>query len=163
HVLRALVVDEHGNVLEHHEMPMMRTLIQSQTLAVREAQAIRYSLDGMPKDVKLPLTVTARLRHRSRTLAMQDAACTPSKTALGKAFLDGAKGTRQVHLDPCRPQPITLIAETKVQLGAPSTWDKTYEHGMALVSVVSERLDEARTVLEQALAMAPDGKARAMV
>lgn len=163
HVLRALVVDEHGNVLEHHQMPQMRTLIQSQTLAAREAQAIRYSLDGMPKDVKLPLTVTARLRHRSRTLAMQDEVCRASKTPAGQAFLDGAKGTRQVHLDPCRAQPITLIAETKVQLGASSTWGKTYEHGMALVSVVSERLDEAKVVLEQALAMAPDGKARAMV
>jgi tetratricopeptide (TPR) repeat protein len=163
HVLRALVVDEHGNVLERHEMPEMRTLIQSQTLAAREAQAIRYSLDGLPKDAKLPLTITARLRHRSRTLAMQDEVCRASKTETGKAFLDGAKGTREVHLDPCRPQPITLIAETHVQLGAPSTWDKVYEHGMALVSVVSERLEEPRRVLEQALAMAPDGKARAMV
>jgi tetratricopeptide (TPR) repeat protein len=163
HVLRALVVDEHGNVLERHEMPDMRTLIQSQTLAAREAQAIRYSLDGLPTDAKLPLTVTARLRHRSRTLAMQDEVCRASTSEAGKAFLDGAKGTREVHLDPCRPQPITLIAETRVQLGAPTTWDKKYEHGMALVSVVSERLDEARTVLEQALAMAPDGKARAMV
>jgi predicted Zn-dependent protease len=68
-----------------------------------------------------------------------------------------------VHLDPCRAQPITLIAETKVQLGAPTTWDKAYEHGMALTGTVSERLEEAKTVLEQALAMAPDGKARAMV
>jgi tetratricopeptide (TPR) repeat protein len=161
HVLRALVVDGNGHVLEHHEMPEMRTLIQSQTLAPREAQAIRYSLDAIPATAKLPLTVTARLRHRSRTLAMQDEVCRASKSATGRAFLDGAKGTREVHLDPCREQPITLIAEAKVTLGTPITWEHAYEHGMALVSTVSERLDEAKTVLEQALALAPAGDKRA--
>jgi tetratricopeptide (TPR) repeat protein len=165
HVLRALVVDADGRVLDHHEMPRMRTLIQAQTLAAREAQAIRYSLDAIPKTAKLPLTVTARLRHRSRTLAMQDEVCRASKTKTGRAFLDGAKGARQVHLDPCRPQPITLIAETKVTLGAPSTWEHVYEHGMALTAAVSERLDEAKTVLDQALALAPasDPRAHAMI
>jgi predicted Zn-dependent protease len=40
-----------------------------------------------------------------------------------------------------------------------------YEHGMALIGTVSERLDEARTVLTAALAAAPPGdpRARAMV
>jgi tetratricopeptide (TPR) repeat protein len=167
HVLRALVVDDAGHVLEHHEMPRMRTVIQTETLAPREAQAIRYALDAVPAAAKLPLTVTARLRHRSRTLAMQDEVCRASKTPAGRAFLDGAKGARQVHLDPCLAQPITLIAQTRVTLGSPGTpttpgtWDRAYEHGMALVSTVSERLDEARTVLEHALALAPTGDDRA--
>ena len=111
-MLRTLVVDEHGNVLEHHEMPRFRTQIATQTLAAREAQAIRYALDCRPRCAELPLTVTARLRHRSRTLAMQDEVCRAAKTAEGKAFLAGAKGAREVELDPCRAQPITLIAET---------------------------------------------------
>jgi len=40
-----------------------------------------------------------------------------------------------------------------------------YEHGMALVATVSERLDEARSVLDAALAAAPSGdkRARAMI
>jgi tetratricopeptide (TPR) repeat protein len=38
-----------------------------------------------------------------------------------------------------------------------------YEHGMALVATVSERLEEAKTVLEGALAAAPEGKPKAMV
>lgn len=59
-------------------------------------------------------------------------------------------------------QPITLIAEAKVQLGAGARstppgparppWLRMYEHGMALTSVVSERLGEAAQVLEVALA-----------
>src|SRR6185312_4491636 len=117
HVLRTLVVDERGEILEKHEMPDFRTQIATQTLAPREAQAVRYAFD-VPADAKLPLTVTARLRHRSRTLAMQAEVCRGAKTPEGRAFIHGAKGARSVELDPCKPQPITLIAETHVQLGA---------------------------------------------
>jgi tetratricopeptide (TPR) repeat protein len=174
HVLRTLVVDERGEVLEEHEMASFRTQIATQTLAPREAQAIRYAFD-VPRTLtpaRLPLTVTARLRHRSRTLPMQHAVCEAAMTATGRAFLAGAKGAREVVLDPCRPQPITLVAEARVELGQgarPSTarpaWERMYEHGMALVATVSERLDEARTVLEAALAAAPAGdkRARAMI
>jgi hypothetical protein len=162
HVLRTLVVDENGHVLEKHEMPRFRTQIAPQSLAAREAQAIRYTLPDKSK-VDGPLTVTARLRHRSRTLQMQEEVCRAAKTNEGKEFLSGAKGAREVTLDPCKPQPITLIAETTVTLGQPTTWEKQYEHGMALTSVISERLDESRTVLEKALAAAPEGKPKAMV
>jgi tetratricopeptide (TPR) repeat protein len=174
HVLRTLVVDERGEVLEQHEMASFRTQIATQTLAAREAQAIRYAFD-VPATLiagDLPLTVTARLRHRSRTLKMQHAVCEAARTATGRAFIAGAKGAREVVLDPCKPQPITLIAETHVELGrgarigaARPAWERMYEHGMALVATVSERLEEARAVLDAALAAASAGdkRARAMV
>ncbi|MFT3691763.1 MAG: tetratricopeptide repeat protein [Kofleriaceae bacterium] len=73
-------------------------------------------------------------------------------------------------LDPCKAQPITLIAETKIQIGAGAQvnktrpdWEREYEHGMALVGTVSERLDEAKTVLEKALADANEDRPRAMI
>ncbi|HEY1546191.1 MAG TPA: multiheme c-type cytochrome [Kofleriaceae bacterium] len=169
HVLRTLVVDAKGEVLERHEMPSFRTQIATQSIAPRDAQAVRYAFD-IPADAKLPLVVTARLRHRSRTLAMQAEVCRGARTADGKAFIHGAKGARSVELDPCKPQPITLIAETRVELGAGAAisnarpaWSREYEHGMALVATVSERLDEAKTILETALASAPDGMPRAMI
>jgi hypothetical protein len=172
HVLRTLVVDERGEVLEEHEMAKFRTQIATQTLAAREAQVVRYAFD-VPKGLapaQLPLTVTARLRHRSRTLRMQEAVCREARTQEGRAFIAGARGARDVELDPCRPQPITLIAEASVQIGAGvaaaakrPAWERMYEHGMALVGTVTERLEEARGVLEAALAAAPDPKARAMV
>ncbi|HET9621173.1 MAG TPA: multiheme c-type cytochrome, partial [Kofleriaceae bacterium] len=164
HVLRTLVVDAHGEVLEHHEMDKFRTQIATQTLAPREAQVIRYAFDRPITGLE-GLTVTARLRHRSRTLQMQATVCETARTAAGQAFLAGAKGARDVVLDPCKAQPITLIAETTVALGAARPWDKQYEHGMALTATVSERLDEARAVLDAALAAVPagDGRARAMV
>ena len=40
---------------------------------------------------------------------MQASACEASRTAEGKAFTDGARGARDVTLDPCKPQPITLF------------------------------------------------------
>ncbi|MEO8842627.1 MAG: multiheme c-type cytochrome [Kofleriaceae bacterium] len=169
HVLRTLVVDEHGEVLEEHEMAKMRTQIATQTLAAREAQVIRYAFD-VPSNVRLPVTVTARMRHRSRTLAMQEEVCRVARTTEGKQFIAGAKGARSVVIDPCKPQPITLIAETHVQIGEGAVntatrpaWEREYEHGMALVGTVSERLEEAKSVLESALAIAPAGRPRAMV
>jgi tetratricopeptide (TPR) repeat protein len=159
HVLRTLVVDEHGDVLEKHEMARFRTQIATQTIAPRDASVVRYAL---PAGVEAA-TIIARLRHRSRTLQMQAEVCRGAKTPAGRAFLAGAKGAREVTLDPCKPQPITLIAEAKFAVGEPSTWEREYVHGMALTAVVSERLEEARSVLEQALSDAPAGKPRAMV
>jgi tetratricopeptide (TPR) repeat protein len=165
HVLRSLVVDEHGAIREEHELSTFRAVISTHTLAAREAQVVRYAF-AVPKlsPAQLPLTVTARLRHRSRTLIQQGEVCDVARSREGRQFLRGAKGARDVTLDPCAPQPITLIAEAKVQLGAGApgaqgaqgagarpAWLRTYEHGMALTSVVSERLDEAGQVLEVAL------------
>jgi tetratricopeptide (TPR) repeat protein len=101
---------------------------------------------------------------------MQEAVCTAARTEEGKAFIAGAKGARDVELDPCKPQPITLIAETRVELGEGAkvsttrpAWEREYEHGMALTATISERLEESKAVLESALALAPAGKPRAMV
>jgi hypothetical protein len=171
HVLRTLVTDDKGNVLDEHEMNRMRAQLASQTLAPREAQAIRYALD-VPRTLRadqLPLTVTARLRHRSRSLRAQAAACSAAHTPEGAQFLAGARGARDVTLDPCAPQPITLIAETHVEIGAgahPSarpSWERVYEHGMALTQTIVTRMDEAQAVLAVAFAEAPDARARAMV
>jgi hypothetical protein len=148
HVLRTLVVDDKGNVIEDHEMAAFRTQVQTQTVAAREAQVTRFTFD-VPKSLtpaQLPLTVTARLRHRSRTLQMQAFVCNAAKSPEGQAFIAGAKGARDVVLDPCKAQPITLIAQTTIQLGAGSVastarpaWEREYEHGMALVNTVTSR------------------------
>lgn len=169
HVLRTLVVDEHGEVLEEHEMSKFRTQIATQTIAPREARAVRYAF-VVPEGLALPLTATARLRHRSRTLLMQADVCDAARTPEGQAFIAGARGARDVALDPCAPQPITLVASASVQLGtgaqvptARPAWERMYEHGMALTLTVTERLEEARDVLAAALAIAPTPKAQAMI
>ena len=150
-------------------MAKFRTQIATQTLAPRESHAVRYEFT-VPAAVQQPLTVTARLRHRSRTLSMQHAVCKEARTKEGAAFIKGAQGARDVALDPCRPQPITLIAQTQIQLGDGAknvatrpAWERLYEHGMALVATVTERLEESRAVLDAALALAPTPGAQAMV
>jgi Flp pilus assembly protein TadD len=169
HVLRTLVVDGKGEVLEHHEMARFRTQVATHTLAPREAQAVRYAFD-VPAQIALPLSVEARLRHRSRTLKMQQATCETARTPEGRAFIVGARGARYVEIDPCKPQPITLVAQTQIQIGAGTNssaarpaWERMYEHGMALAATIVTRADEARLVLEAAYAKAPDARARAMV
>ena len=169
HVLRSYVVDASGHVLDEHELAHFRAAIATQTIAPRDAVVVRYAFD-VPRGVAQPLTVTARLRHRSRTLAMHDDVCAASRTAESRAFAAGARATRGIELDPCVPEPITLIAQTSVQLGAGAAistarpaWQREYEHGMALTETVSERLDEAKAVLDRALADAPAGRPRAMV
>ena len=148
-------------------MAKFRTQMPTQTLAPREARVVRYGFE-VPAGAQ-QLVVTARLRHRSRTLKLQAATCREARTAEGQAFIAGAKGARDVALDPCKPQPITLVAETRVELGtnakllARPAWERGYEHGMALIATYENRLDDARTVLEAALAAAPDARARAMV
>jgi hypothetical protein len=176
HVLRSLPVDDDGEILNEHEMPRFRTVIGLHTLGPREAQVIRYALD-VPADFaadRLPITVTARMRHRSRSLIQQALVCKDARTTAGAAFLHGVEDTRYVKLDPCPPQPITEIATTTVVVGGTSpvvaarpAWERSYEHGMALTAVIGERTDEARTVLERALTMVPDGadgqRPRAMI
>ncbi len=172
HVLRTLVVDDHGRVLEEHEIAKFRAQIATHTIAPREAQAVRYAFN-VPATLtadQLPLAVTARLRHRSRTLTMQAAACTSARTPEGQAFIAGARQTRDVDLDPCKAQPITRVAETRIELGrgarvstARPAWLRVYEHGMALVATVILRQEEARTVLEAALRIAPEPRANAMI
>jgi hypothetical protein len=170
HVLRSLPVDDEANILDEHEMPKFRSVIAIHTLAPREAQVIRYAL-AVPKDLaadRLPLTVTARMRHRSRSLHQQDVVCAEARTKEGEAFLRGVEDTRYVLLDPCAPQPITEVASTQVKVGdtgpvsatSRAAWERMYEHGMALTAVIGERLDESKTVLEHALAAVPAGETK---
>jgi tetratricopeptide (TPR) repeat protein len=167
HVLRSYPVGDDGEILEDHELPHFRAVIANQTIAARDAIAERYVFET-PAKAALPLRVEARLRHRSRSLAFQKTVCAESKTPGGQAFLAGTRAARDADLDPCRKQPVTEIARTSATLGqiAPS-WERRYEHGMALVSVISERLDEPRTILERALEITPAGadgaKPRAMI
>ena len=167
HVLRSYPVDDRGVIQQEHELFGFRAVVSNQTLNTRDAAVIRYAFE-VPRTVAQPLAVHARLRHRTRSLAVQHAVCTAAKTPAGKAFLKQARSLRDMRVDPCKAQPITEIASTIVWIGdgwearaagavRPPAWSRSYEHGMALTRVVSERLDEARQVLEHALTQTPAG------
>lgn len=175
HVLRSHPVDEHGKPLNQHQLFAFRAVISNQTIGTRDAVAVRYALD-VPAKVALPLQVTARLRHRTRSLENQRVVCASGRQGEGAAFLRQALALRDMVVDPCKPQPITEIATTTTWLGAGAetkpaptrpAWERSYEHGMALTQVVGERLDEARSVLDHAMTLTPPGTAgdrpRAMI
>ena len=170
HVLKSYIADEKGVILNEHEIPSFRALIANHTVGPREAVVVRYGFVAPNTPPVGALTVTAVLRHRSRSLVEQAAVCKAVRGKVGGAFIHGAKGARMVTIDACAPQPITQIAQTEIRLGVSSTigvaatrptWERGYEHGMALTAVVSERLEEARQVLDLARAATPVGEAGA--
>lgn len=186
HVLRSYPVDDHGHVMEEHELPKFRAVVSNHTIAARDSQTIRYALE-VPASAAMPLEIRARLRHRTRNMIVQQAVCRESKKPDGQAFLKQARDQRDMRVNPCAPQPITEIAATTVWMGAgweaaaakagataraqgfapDAAWERSYEHGMGLIGVITERLDEPRQVLEHALSTIPEtpdtARPRAMV
>ncbi|HVV83999.1 MAG TPA: multiheme c-type cytochrome, partial [Kofleriaceae bacterium] len=175
HVLRSYPVGDDGAPLEEHQLPLFRAIAANHTIAARDAQAIRYTFD-VPDPVAQPLAVHARLRHRSRNLIEQAVVCTAGRSKAGAAFLKQAKEIRDMTIDPCAAQPITEIASTTVWMGdradavaararhgtpPRAAWERDYEHGMGLLGVITERLDEPKQVLEHALSLLPEDPASA--
>jgi tetratricopeptide (TPR) repeat protein len=170
HVLRALAADEQGKPLLSRETHRFRAIVYNHTIAPRDASVVEYALD-IPRRLdpaQLPLRVTARLRHRSRDLPLQEATCADSRTPRGAAFLEASRKLTGAVLSPCAQQPITDIAEAEVFLGKGSppregrpTATRLYEHGLGMLHAVQERLDEARPSLERALELTADPAERA--
>lgn len=156
HVLKAWMVGGDGVPLGGREINRFAAVAVNHTIPPRDAMVVELSFDA-PEDLSsaLPLKVTARLRHRSRTLDLQRLACADAKAPWGKAF---AAADRD-H-DPCKPQPVTEIARSEVFLGAGSppsasrapAWRRLYDHALGLSHAVQERIDEARPSLVKALA-----------
>jgi hypothetical protein len=175
HRLRAMQADDDGKPLNVRETHKFRTAVYNHTITPRDAEATRYRLvvpDTIP-DGTLPYKVTARLRHRSRNLPLQQAACDDLKTPRGAAFAAEVKKRTGSALDPCILQPVTDVAEKTVMIGAGSEafpedgsvplWRRLYDHALGMLHALQEQADEARPSLERALALAPTDRERAMV
>jgi tetratricopeptide (TPR) repeat protein len=177
HRLRALQTDEQGTPLLARETDLFRTAVYNHTIAPRDAEVVRYRFDA-PASLDagaLPLRVTARLRHRSRELALARAACADMRTARGAAFAREVRKRTDAPLDPCAPEPVTDVATAEVRVGhgsaaaAPTAgqlaWRRLYDHALGLLHALQEDVDAARPSLERALELAPPGddRARAMV
>ncbi len=172
HVMRASPVGDDGRPLLVRETEKFRTTAFDHTLGPRDAQVVRYRFDA-PSTLTLPLSVTARLRHRSRNLTLQAATCANAKTPRGQQFSAAvAKRTGAPAPDPCILQPITEVAEATIALGgeipAPDAraWQRLFDHALGMTKALQEQVDEARPSLERALALLPAAgadRARAMV
>ncbi len=171
HRLSSLMVGAQGTPLVLRETQDFRANVYNHTLAPRAAAVVEYAFD-VPKMVNedvLPLRVTARLRHRTRNLQLQRAACNETKSNRSRAF--GRAGLKNVMraLDPCLMQPVTEVAHSEVSIGAGTapaksdrSWERQFEHGLGLLTLVQERRQEAKPSLELALARARDDRERGM-
>lgn len=172
HVLRSLVSDEDGEVQWAREVHAFRGPIADHTLAPRDVAVVRYRLD-LP--ATQPLEIHARLRHRTRNLMLQRAACADARSPRGRAFDRASADLRGRALDPCAPQPVITLAEQRAWIGGAGTpaanqdarpeWRRRYEQGLGWLNASQEYLDEARPHLLAALERAPadDARAQAMV
>lgn len=97
-----------------------------------------------------PLRVSARVLHRRHRKEARELACEATKSQRGRAFIAAARARGEATFDGCRAEPITLVAQADVQLGAapqPSArpiWQRLYDHALGLSLSVQEDLGEAR-------------------
>jgi len=157
HVFRSLIADENGDLRFVREVHQFRAPVVNHTIAPRDAIAARYRF-AVPARLSGPLSLTARVVHRTRNLALQRDACAAARADRGRRFASKATQLEDPVLDPCAPQPLTVLAETRATLGgasaapaAPGGWKRRFEHGMALLHGLQEHLEDARAPLMLAL------------
>jgi hypothetical protein len=168
HRLRALQADETGSPLLLRETDRFRTPVYNHTIAPRDAEVVRYRFD-VPASLdakRLPLQVTARLRHRSRDLALARATCADASTPRGAEFARQVRLRVGVGFDPCAREPVTDIARSEVWIGtgwetrapepAKPSWRRSYDLGLGLLHAQQEMVDTARASLERALELVPE-------
>jgi tetratricopeptide (TPR) repeat protein len=177
HILRALQADENGTPVLVRETDRFRTAVFNHTVAPRDAEVVRYRLE-VPSSlaaITMPLRVTARLRHRSRNLALARAVCEDAKTPRGQAFARETAARSAPAFDPCVREPVTETARGEVWIGANAEarprasalpdWKRLYDHALGLLHALQEDVGGARASLERALqlvSLGPD-RERAML
>lgn len=164
HRLRALVGNRAGLPQWQRNTEDFYEPIVDHTLAARAAQVVRFALPvpATLDPASLPWRVSARLLHRTRNLQVQKLACEATKSQRGRAFARYTDELGQPVLDPCKPQPVTVIAsaETWVGTGAEQrlaragralAWKRLYQHGLGLVGEMPREATVARDSLLAAL------------
>jgi tetratricopeptide (TPR) repeat protein len=166
HRFASAVAGEEGRPLLERQTHLFRAGVYNNTIAPRDAVVARYAFTVSGA---LPLRAIARLRHRSRNLALKNAACDDVRTARGGAFARASMKASGRPLDACLTEPVIDIARAEALLGpsaskaeGPGIFDRVFAHGLAMLHERQERLDEARPSFERALDLATDDRQRAM-
>jgi hypothetical protein len=148
HVLHAVMVDAQGKPVTAHRIEDFRAPVYDTTIAARDSVVIPYRFvvpDGLGAE-RRPLRARVRLLHRSRERDLFAAACEDD---------DRAAYERITPLDPCKPQPVTVVASTSVRLGGGSPAselavpdaERLLRHGTGWQHVLVEEIDKARPSL----------------
>jgi hypothetical protein len=118
HVLASYMARADGTRLDVRETHEFAAGVWNNTLAPRDAAVVGYGFRAPDSASRYPLKVTARLRHRTRNVELQRAACADTKSERGRSF--GQVGLRKVAraIDACKMQPITDVARSEVFFSA---------------------------------------------
>ncbi len=181
HVLTSAMAGDGGVPLHERETNLFRANVYNHTIPPRDAAVVGYAFTAPADLTRYPLVLTARLRHRSRGLELQRAACADTRSERGKTF--GKVGLKKVAraIDACKVQPVTDLARVEVALSprgdavpgarvVPARADEPHEvaferrhaYATGLSHALQEHLDAARVPLVAALELARSPRERAM-
>ena len=178
HVLTSYMARADGTKLDVRETHEFEAGVFNNTLGPRDATVVGFGFDAPEDGARYPLKVTARLRHRSRNLELQRAACADTRSERGRSF--GQVGLKKVAraIDACKAQPVTELGRSDVWLNADANADavparaegetreiafaRRYAYGLGLSHALQERLDDARAPLQGALDVAATPRQRAV-
>ncbi|MEZ4426384.1 MAG: multiheme c-type cytochrome [Nannocystaceae bacterium] len=160
HRLFAHVVDDDGQLRRAREVEVFQGTIVDHTVGPRDAAVTRHAF-VIPQELDeaaWPLQVTARLRHRSRSLELARETCLKGG-AIDDPLRAATRARTGLSLDPCAAPPITEVAAVTLELSragdgqsrsdAP-TWSRLRDHGLALLHQRQEHLEEAARSLTRA-------------
>lgn len=177
HVLSSYMAKPDGSRLKVRETHEFRAGVWNHTIPPRDAAVVGFGLVAPSDEAAYPLRATVRLRHRSRNLELQKAACADTRSERGRSF--GKVGIAKVAraIDACKTQPVTDLAKTQIVVSSskgtpfPARADeprdvafgRRYAYALGLSHALQEHLDDARLPAEAAFALASNPRERAMV
>lgn len=160
--------NKEGQAQIEHNVAHFRTPVFDNTIAPRDAAAIRFkwSLPDALKKTDAPLQITARLRHRRISLTMQERVCQDYKQPRGQAFAEQSLKLNGHKPNPCVELPIIDIDSASLWLGPGAQdkpqdtselprWRRLYRYGLALQHQVQENLEETQDAFAQATEALP--------
>lgn len=178
HTLSSYMARPDGSRLMLRETHEFRAGVWNHTIPPRDAAVVGYAFVAPAEAKSYPLKVSARLRHRSRNLELQKAACADTRSERGRMF--GKVGLAKVAraIDACRPQPITDLADVTIALSAEGSpaqtparavdetrevaFQRRYAYGLGLSHSLQERLDDSRPAFMTAIDLAANPREKAI-
>ncbi len=160
HRFEAGLADKDGVILHEHETADAAAIVYNTAIPARDSRVIRYRfIVPDQREPVAPITIRARIVHRSRSPAMQRAACRDARK----------RRAAKAALDPCPPQPETTIADVRTTIGGADDGAPDprvlLEHGVGLLHGLQETLEQARpslTAARQAMRKRGDARGEAM-
>ncbi len=178
HKLHTVMLDEQGKPVLGRRVQAFRAVAYDTTVSPGDSVLVPYTFT-VPSDETVhprPWQVESRLLHRSREPALQRIACEDERREmLARKGRPGADGSaRAPALSACAPQPLTVVAEQRILLGAERNAADTpsqltlamalrlLRHGTAWQHVLVEDIDKARPsllrIVQGLAAVTPEAK-----